>query len=136
MYPTTEALHIVAIIGFFGPILLLDLRLLGVGRNIDLPAMRRMAVPIALISLLLVVISGTLLFLTQTRELLASPLFSYKIALLILLLANALLLHIRMASISGGHAQDRVGLIDRFQAILSMLGWMVLINLGQWLAYV
>lgn len=136
LYPTVESLHIAGIAGLFGTVLLLDLRLLGIGRSVLLSPLIRLVVPISLGSLVLVALTGSLMFLAHAKAFVASPLFVYKIGFVMLLLTNAAVLHLRAA----GHSDDpddyRLGGLGRIQVALSILGWLGVIGMGRWLAYV
>ncbi len=136
LYPTVETLHIAGIAGLFGTVLLLDLRLLGIGRAVLLSPLIRLAMPVSLVSFVLVALTGSLMFLAHAQEFVASPLFVYKIAFVMLLLTNAAVLHLRAA----GHPDDsnayRLGGLGRIQVALSIFGWLCVIGMGRWLAYV
>ncbi|MEY3670206.1 MAG: putative rane protein [Pseudomonadota bacterium] len=137
LYPTVETLHILGIAGLFGTVLLLDVRLLGLGKSIPLSPLVRLILPIAFVSLLLVMLSGSLLFLTQAGELIALPLFAYKIALIMVLLTNATALHLRIGPLLvKSEIQQGFPWSIRLQAGASVLGWIVVVWLGRWLAYV
>jgi len=96
----------------------------------------RLAVPVSLVSFMLVALTGSLMFLAHAQEFVASPLFVYKIAFVMLLLTNAAVLHLRAA----GHPDDsnayRLGGLGRIQVALSIFGWLCVIGMGRWLAYV
>lgn len=136
LYPTVESLHIAGIAGLFGTVLLLDLRLLGLGRGVLLSPLIRLVVPVSLASLVLVVLTGSLMFLAHAREFVALPLFVYKIGFIMLLLTNAAVLHLRAAGHSDDPRAHRLGGIGHIQVALSIFGWLCVIGMGRWLAYV
>lgn len=136
LYPTVESLHIAGIAGLFGTVLLLDLRLLGIGRGVLLSPLIRLVVPVSLASLVLVVLTGSLMFLAHAREFVALPLFVYKIGFIMLLLTNAAVLHLRAAGNSDDPRANRLGGIGHIQVALSIFGWLCVIGMGRWLAYV
>ncbi|MGA1252294.1 MAG: hypothetical protein ACO3WN_00470 [Burkholderiaceae bacterium] len=136
LYPTVESLHIAGIAGLFGTILLLDLRLLGLGASLSVSALMRLVVPMALVALGLVVATGSLMFIAHAHEFLASPLFVYKLGLIMLLLTNALVLHLREPMHRRQGYAPALGAVSRIQVLVSMLGWLAVIGLGRWLAYV
>ena len=136
LYPTVESLHITGIAGLFGSVLLLDLRLLGMGREVPLLPLIRLAVPISCVSFFLVAITGSLMFLAHAREFVASPLFVYKIGMIMLLLTNAAVLHLRATGYPDDSNANRNGGLARIQVALSILGWLGVIGMGRWLAYV
>ena len=136
LYPTVESLHIAGIAGLFGTVLLLDLRLLGLGRGVLLSPLIRLVVPVSLASLVLVVLTGSLMFLAHAREFVALPLFVYKIGFIMLLLTNAAVLHLRAAGHSDDPRAHRLGGFGHIQVALSIFGWLCVIGMGRWLAYV
>lgn len=136
LYPTVETLHLAGIAGLFGTALLLDLRLLGIGRAVPLSPLIRLAVPVSLVSFVLVVLTGSLMFLAHAREFVASPLFVYKIGMIMLLVTNAAVLHLRAAGHPGDFNAYRLGGLGRIQVALSIFGWLCVIGMGRWLAYV
>ncbi|MGA0013911.1 MAG: hypothetical protein ACO3FM_05395 [Burkholderiaceae bacterium] len=136
LYPTVESLHIAGIAGLFGTVLLLDLRLLGLGRGVLLSPLIRLVVPVSLASLVLVVLTGSLMFLAHAREFVALPLFVYKIGFIMLLLTNAAVLHLRAAGHSDDPRAHRLGGLGHIQVALSIFGWLCVIGMGRWLAYV
>ncbi len=136
LYPTVESLHIAGIAGLFGTILLLDLRLLGLGAALGVGPLMRLVLPVALLALGLVVSTGSLMFIAHAHEFLASPLFVYKLSLVMLLLTNAVVLHLREPIGRRQGYAPSLGLVSRLQVVLSILGWLSVIGLGRWLAYV
>jgi hypothetical protein len=136
LYPTVESLHIAGIAGLFGTILLLDLRLLGLGAALSAAALLRLVVPIALAAFALVAVTGSLMFIAHAHEFLASPLFVYKLALIMLLLTNAVVLHLREPMHRRQGYAPSLGTVSRVQVALSIVGWLAVIGLGRWLAYV
>jgi hypothetical protein len=136
MYPTVESLHIAGIAGLFGTILLLDLRLLGFGEALGLTPLMRLVLPVAFFSFGLVVATGSLMFLAHAQEFLASPLFIYKIGLIMALVLNAAVLHLRQPMHARQGYAPALGGLGRLQVFLSMTGWLAAIGLGRWLAYV
>lgn len=106
------------------------------GREVHLSPLIRLGVPISLVSFLLVVLSGSLMFLAHAREFVASPLFVYKIGFIMLLLINAAALHLRTAGHRGDSNAYRLGGLGHIQVALSIFGWLSVIGMGRWLAYV
>ena len=132
LYPAVETLHICGLGILFGVVVMMDLRLLGLGRSLDARKLSAQGVPLAIAGLTLAAITGFLLFLASADELIDSTLFLTKISLIFLLALNALSVRMREADI--GSAGVDWGL--RAQAVLSMTGWLAVIAMGRWLAYV
>jgi hypothetical protein len=138
LYPTVETLHLWGVGALFGAILLVDLRLLGVGRSLELRPLLRFAVPVTISGFLLAAATGFLMFIAHPSEFISSTLFVLKMTLLLLLGLNAISVHLRITPGRGtsGLAFSELGLPIRVQVILSILGWATVIGLGRWLAYV
>lgn len=128
-YPVLETLHIVAIALVFGTIWLVDLRLLGVMRRIDLQLLARHVIPWTLAGFALAVCSGLLMFITQAGDLVSNRAFVIKMCLLFAAGTNAALLHSR------GPLDDRDRL-THLQSLLSLCIWLAVIACGRWIAYV
>ena len=136
LYPTVETLHLWGIGALFGSILLVDLRLLGVGRGLELQPLLRFAVPVTISGFVLAAATGLLMFIAHPSEFIASTLFVLKMTLLMLLGLNAISLHLRIQRPQGNAAPAPPVPSLRLQAAVSVLGWAVVIGLGRWLAYV
>ncbi len=126
LYPTVETLHLWGIGMLFGSVVLMDLRILGVGKAIDFAALSRLGVSVSVIGFALAVLTGSMLFITHASELIASSVFVIKMCFIFLLLCNAVVLRMR----------DPFNRLTQVQAVLSLLGWATVIGLGRWLAYV
>lgn len=127
-YPAFEALHLVGVALLFGGLVVFELRLLGLARALDLAALARLVLPLALLGFALCAFSGLCMFATQPQELLANPAFRAKLVLLMLAGANAAWFHAR-GSLALGDAAARA------QGLLSLGIWLAVIICGRWIAY-
>lgn len=128
-YPALEALHIAGIGLLLGSLVLLELRIWGLGPSLPLPALARLALPVTLVGFGLAAASGLLMFAGQAAELLGQRLFTLKMLLIAVLGSNAALFHAR-------GALQRPDAWARLQTALSLGGWLAVIVLGRWLGYV
>jgi hypothetical protein len=126
LYPTVETVHIWGIGMLFGSVVLMDLRVLGLGKALDYSALSRLGIAVSVLGFSLAVITGSMLFITHAADLIASRLFILKMSLIFLLITNAVLLRMRVVINSATKAQ----------AVISLVGWASVIGLGRWLAYV
>lgn len=126
LYPTVETMHIWGVGMLFGSVVIMDLRVLGFGHKLSLWDLSRLGVFVAFIGFGLAVLTGSLMFIAQASELIGSRLFILKMCLIFLLLGNAMIL--RMRTITNG--------ASKAQALLSLIGWAIVIGMGRWLAYV
>lgn len=128
-YPALETLHVIGIALLFGGLLVFELRLLGLARTLDLAALARLVLPLALLGFALCALTGLAMFATQPQELLANPAFRLKLLLLMLGGANAAWFHARSSlALADGPA--------RVQGLLSLGIWVAVIICGRWIAYV
>lgn len=128
-YPALESAHIVGIAILFGSLVLFELRVLGLGRGVDLGSLGRLALPVSVAGFLLAALTGLTMFATQPEELLPNPAFRLKMLLLMVAGANAGWFHAR-----GSLA--RTDAIARLQAVLSAITWVAVIACGRAIAYV
>ena len=127
-YPALEVVHIVGIALLLGNLVLVELRVWGLGSGIALPALARLALAVALAGFGLASGSGLLMFATQPVELLANRAFVLKMALLAVAGTNAAVFHAR-----GGLA--RLNRFARAQTVLSLGLWLGVIICGRGIAY-
>jgi hypothetical protein len=127
-YPVLEVVHIAALGTLFGSLLLLDLRLFGFGRAIDVPALGRYCVRVALVAFVFAACSGLLMLAARATELVENPVFQAKLALIALAGVNARLFHKR-------RGLERHDGVARLQGILSFTIWVGVISAGRFIAY-
>jgi len=128
-YPSIEVVHLVGLGLVFGTLWLVEVRLLGICRRLDVGAMAATAQPWNLAGFALSVVSGLLLFASRAGELIANRAFLLKMGLIALAGLNAALLHTR-----GALDPQRPG--TRLQAAVSLLLWIGVIACGRLIAYV
>jgi hypothetical protein len=128
-YPALEVVHIVGIAMLFGGLLVFELRVLGLVRELPAALLARLTLRLALAGFGLCAITGLTMFASQPDELLVNPAFRIKLLLIALAGANAAWFH-RRGGISAG---DRVG---KLQCLLSLGFWLAVIICGRWIAYV
>jgi hypothetical protein len=127
-YPALEAAHIVGIALLLGSLVVFELRVWGLGRELPLPALARLALGLSVGGFGLAAGSGLLMFASQPGELLANRAFVWKMGLLVLAGTNAAMFHLR-----GG--VRRADALARVQTVLSLGIWLAVIICGRWIAY-
>lgn len=137
LYPTVETIHIVGFALLFGSILVVDLRLLGIRRNVLLGPLMRLVLPISLLSLLLVVPTGLLLFAAHATDLVGNRAFIVKMVLLFGAAINALMFHAGpyRAEIDASPGSVTRG-STRVFATVSIVVWVSVLVAGRLIAYV
>jgi len=134
IYPLANLGHILGLTLLVGPIVALDLRVLGVGRAASVAALSRALTPIAITGLVLQVASGLLLFTADASALVANPVFRIKAALLVLGIANAIAFRRIWRDRLEGWDGDPPAL-GRLQAALSIVFWLGVAICGRLIAY-
>jgi hypothetical protein len=123
LYPMLEIIHLLGIVMLVGGAFFFDLRLLGLAKNLSLPALSAYLLPLSRKGLLLVIPSGILLFITNAETLGLDSTFWLKMALLLLAGLNALVFH-------------RLQLFPaKLTALISIVAWIAIISCGRLLAY-
>lgn len=134
LYPVVETLHIIGFAVLVGAVAMFDLRVLGFGRQLPVRALARHLLPWSAGSMLLVVPTGLLLFVTDPLALLANRVFLLKLGLIAMAGLNALAFHAgpyRQADVWKERAPPRAIL----HALLSLGLWIAVIACGRLLAY-
>jgi hypothetical protein len=134
-YPAVNLMHIFGLVLLVGPIIALDLRVLGLGQAVSLPAASRLLTPIAVTGLVLMILTGPLLFAADAGPLAEHPLMQTKIALAAFAVVNAVAFRVlwrrRLAS-----WDTAPPLLGRVQAMTSITAWMMVAACGRLIAYV
>lgn len=128
LYPALEVVHIVGIGLLLGSLVLVELRMLGLAPLLPLAPLARFGLKLTLVGFAIAACSGSLMFLSQPGELLASPPFLLKMGLLLAVGANALAFHWR-------DGLGRADLFARLQTLASLGIWLAVIICGRWIAY-
>jgi len=140
-YPVSEILHLAGMALLFGSIVVVDLRLAGLGRRLPVTLLLQHALPASLVGFLVIVASGALLFVAHADELVANRAFQFKLLLIGLGLANAIWFHAGPyralhAGRGGWETVQQPPPFARFCAVLSLVTWTLVICAGRLIAYV
>ncbi len=136
-YGIVNLIHIVGVASLFGSVLVLDLRLLGVWKNISLPAITEPTVPIAAAGFTIAAMSGVCLLATKATEYVGNPFLYIKFPAIALALLNVAILS-RMPGWKERKARD---LSPREETQLAVAGgislacWVTAITAGRMIAY-
>ena len=135
-FPAAEIFHIVMTGGFFGGILLLDLRLLGFGRRIEVSQVMHHTLPKLWWLFLGVLLSGGLLFCFMPLEYAGNRPFLLKMLLIPLGGLNALFMHVVL--LRRQHLWDlhsRIPFSVKLSALVSIAIWIGCLACGRLIAY-
>lgn len=129
LYPLLNLLHVLAIGALVTTAVLMDLRMLGLGRAVSAEAVVAGLRPIAVGALAVAVLSGVLLFSVRAVDYAANPAFRLKLLVLALALANAL-------AFTSFRAHRRPGAaVTRAMAVLSIGLWLAVAAAGRFIGY-
>ncbi len=137
-YPILETAHVIGLGLLLGAIVLVDLRVLGVGSGIDRRALMRMALPIAWFGFAINAISGMLLFASSAVDLAGNASLQVKVILIAVALANVAIFHVADRAGLGlaTEATAGPGTVSRASALLSLVLWVGVIVAGRMIAYI
>lgn len=128
-YPALEVVHIIGIALLLGNLVLLELRVFGLGAALPVKALSRLSLGVALGGFSVVAASGLLMFASQPAELLANRAFTLKMLLLLAAGCNAAWFH-------GRGSLDKLDGLAKAQMAVSTLIWLAVVACGRWIAYV
>lgn len=127
-YPALEVVHLFGVALLLGNLVLLELRVFGLGAALPVQALARLSLTLAVAGFSLAAASGLLMFGTQPAELLANRAFTLKMLLLLLAACNAGWFH-------GRGSLHKLDTLARVQMALSTLIWLGVLGCGRWIAY-
>jgi hypothetical protein len=134
VYPIANMLHLLGLVMLAGGIGVVDLRVIGLWRNLPMAELSRALTPIAVAGLILMVASGTILFAADGAALARSPIFERKLIIIALALANAAAFRWRWSASMARWAARPPG-AARLMAGTSLLLWLAAGASGRWIAY-
>jgi hypothetical protein len=136
MYPIVEIIHIVGFVLLVGSVIMFDLRLLGLTRALPVRALARHLLRWTLLSLLLVVPAGLLMFSAHPSDFLNNRVFLLKLALIAGAGLNALFFHLRAyRGVEDWDVGEEAPAAAKLHALLSLGLWIAVISCGRLLAY-
>ena len=130
-YPVANTVHVLALVLLLGGIGLVDLRLLGAFRPLPLRELSKALVPIAATGVLILAVSGSILFAADAESVARKGVFQLKLLLIALALANVALFR----WLYGAVAFDPPPAGARFLALASLLLWTSVAICGRMIAY-
>jgi hypothetical protein len=135
LFPAIEIVHIVGFIFLVGSAFLFDLRLLGVARKLSVKDVANYVLPWSRRSLLLVVPTGLLLFISQAKALGTNGVFGLKLILILFALTNAGIFHRFTFPSASNWSTSGTPPAAKAAAIISLVLWMSVITCGRLIAY-
>ena len=133
-YPVANVVHLLGLVMLVGAIGVVDLRLAGAFRTIQVAPLYRSLRPVAIVGLLLIVPSGATMFAADAVTFAGSAVFRLKISLIAVALTNVAAFHILWR-----HRIDNWDLAPpfagRLMAAISVMLWLTIGALGRMIAY-
>ena len=137
LFPLVETIHILGFTVLVGAVVMFDLRVLGVTKRLPVRGLAQHLLPWSLAGLLLIVPTGTLMFISDAVVLADNPAFQVKMLLLALAMTNAVAFHLGSFRSARLWNQDTAAPIGaRIQALASIVIWIAVIACGRAIAYV
>jgi hypothetical protein len=136
-FPALDVIHTLGIILVAGTIMLVDLRLLGLGlRSVPVVELVARIVPATLAGFALMLVTGGLLFASEAVKMYHSPAFRIKLVLLALAGLNALIFHRTIyRDVANWDPGSIAPARARLAGLLSLVFWMAIIAAGRAIAY-
>ena len=136
-YAIVNLAHILGVASLFGSVLVLDLRLVGLGRRIPLAALADATVPVAVTGFLIAAATGVGLLVTKATEYVGNPFLAIKFPAILLALINVLVI----SRSEAWQARGQRELAPREHRRLAVMGalslacWLTAIAAGRLIAY-
>jgi hypothetical protein len=127
-YPALEVMHIAGIGLLLGNLVLLELRVFGMGAALPVKPLARLSLGLAATGFGMAATSGLLMFASQPEELLANRIFTLKMLLLLVAGCNAGLFHAR-------DSLTKMDIPARVYMVISTMLWLSVMACGRWIAY-
>lgn len=128
LYPVLEAVHIVGIALLLGSLVLVELRIWGLGASLPLAALARFGLTLSVTGFGVAAASGLLMASSQAAELIGNRAFLLKMLLLAAAAGNAAWFH-------GRGSLAKIDAVAKFQTLISTGLWLAIILCGRWIAY-
>lgn len=135
-YPIVETIHIVGFVILVGSVVMFDLRVLGLSKNLSVRALSRHMLPWSLAALFLIVPTGFLMFMTHATDFLANRTFQLKMALLMTAGINAVIFRTGpYQTVAHWDVATRAPVAAQLSVAASIAIWIAIIACGRFLAY-
>lgn len=135
LFPAIEIVHIIGFIVLVGSAFLFDLRLLGLAKKLSVRDVADYVLPWSRGSLIFVIPSGILLFISQAKALSTNGVFGLKLILILLAFINAGIFHRFTFDSTSDWQTSGIPLAARAAAIISITLWICVITCGRLIAY-
>lgn len=136
LYPAVETVHIIGFVMLVGAAAMFDLRLLGASRGLPVSDTARHLLTWSRASLLVVLPSGLLLFMSNATALSTNPAFRLKLMLLAAAAVNAYIFHRwPFKTVTAWNREVPTPASAKVSAAVSLALWASVITCGRFIAY-
>jgi hypothetical protein len=136
LYPAVEIAHIVGFVLLVGSVVMFDLRVLGLSKQISVRALSRHLLPWSWGALLIIVPTGTAMFSAHASDFISNRAFQIKMGLLLLAGINAAIFHTGpYQTVKDWDTGVAAPLSAKLSVALSLAIWLGVISCGRLLAY-
>jgi hypothetical protein len=136
LYPIVEIAHIIGFVVLVGAAFLFDLRLLGVSRVLPVTHLGRHLLRWSRVSLLVVVPTGFLMFMTNATKMAGNPVFRIKLILIVFAGINALVFRLWISSsVEYWDVHESSPPAAKLSAVFSLAVWSAVISCGRLIAF-
>jgi uncharacterized protein DUF6644 len=136
-YGLVNLTHILGVSALFGSVLVLDLRLLGVWRQVPLVSVSGTTMPIARVGFVIAVLSGICLLATKATEYVGNPFLLIKFPAIAVALINVMVIE-RLPAWKARGVRDP-NERERWQlaiaGVVSLLSWLTAVSAGRMIGY-
>jgi hypothetical protein len=134
-WPTIESIHFVALSVLLGSVGLFDLRVLGVAKQIPIPALHRL-IPFGVAAFAVNIVTGSMFFMSAPDQYMFNPGFRLKVACMLIAGLNVAVFYgffaRRLRHTTGG---DAAPLSIKIIAAVSLAAWVGVIVFGRLITY-
>ena len=135
-YPIVETIHIVGFVILVGSVLMFDLRVLGLSKNLSVRALSRHMLPWSVGALALIVPTGFLMFTAHATDFLGNRTFQLKMGLLMVAGINAVIFRTGpYQTVEHWDVGTRAPISAQLSVAASIVLWVAIIACGRLLAY-
>jgi hypothetical protein len=137
VFPVIESFHVLGLAISAGVIVLLDLRLTGLGMGRVMPAhiMRRLK-SLYMTGFAIMVVTGALLFWAEAEKLYRSPTFRWKLVFLVIAGLNAAYYEVKyVPTMDTWDGKKELPAGAKLAGWCSLISWAAVIGFGRWTAY-
>jgi hypothetical protein len=136
LYPAVEIVHIVGFVILVGSVVMFDLRVLGLSKQVPVRALARHLLPWSAAALLLILPSGLLMFSAHAGDFLTNRAFQVKMGLLLAAGINAAMFHTGpYRGVAAWDTNVAAPMGARVSVAASIVIWISVIACGRLLAY-